>query len=507
MKSIPFWRFLIIPILVSTVLSLGYLNQLSQGYTGAPGEGLCQPCHHEPLNGITGGIKVQGLPANVIAGHPYSITVSVYKGSNVGKNTGFQFTLITPNGLSQGQLTENDAHVAIHQFGNRQYAQHEPGIPLNQNGVGDTAKYHFQWTPDLVNMITSAQCYYSGLLGDAANSIRGDTGFAGIRQVSIVPVLEGQIEVLSEPLCYESHEGSMKVIPTGGKSPFSYHWSIGSSTAQINNLPAGNYSVTVTDAIGQLVTLSQSLQSPDPLNMDVQITDPLCAGQPGGMISIFVAGGTPGYTYFINGEQTGSVTNGLFAGDYNISVHDAHDCTIELMVPIAQPDSLHIQLIEVDPQTPTMGGSVEIQPTGGVTPYDYFWEGPGNYTAVSQNIFDLTAGTYTLTLTDANQCETQYAVIVEFSSALGDEINRTGIQLFPNPGHEVLQLTASAEILDSWSTWFYSIEGIPVWQEQWHGSLNRLIHVPSEVKPGAYLIHWQGKTSGIQDSRLWIKSN
>jgi hypothetical protein len=142
--------------------------------------------------------------------------------------------------------------------------------------------------------------------------------------------------------CDGSSTGVALVTPTGGVPPFSYTWSNAATTAQINNLPAGNYAVTVRDANGCETNTTVSLTAPQPL-LPALTTDPVECFKPGVIKLVQIAGGTPPYTVACNNNEfpadgiTPVLFESLAPGAYTVEVTDANGCTITEPVSLVAP--------------------------------------------------------------------------------------------------------------------------------------------------------------------------
>ena len=142
--------------------------------------------------------------------------------------------------------------------------------------------------------------------------------------------------------CDGSSTGVALVTPTGGVPPFSYTWSNAATTAQINNLPAGNYAVTVRDANGCETNTTVSLTAPQPL-LPALTTDPVECFKPGVIKLVQIAGGTPPYTVACNNNEfpadgiTPVLFESLAPGAYTVEVTDANGCTITEPVNLVAP--------------------------------------------------------------------------------------------------------------------------------------------------------------------------
>src|SRR5690606_3175473 len=127
-----------------------------------------------------------------------------------------------------------------------------------------------------------------------------------------------------------------------------------------------------------------------------------CFGGSDGSAAISVTGGTPGYSYnWSNGRTTSSVNN-LSAGLYTVTVTDNNSCFTSYNVMILQPSSLSSS-ITVNSNVSCNGGSngsATASAVGGTTPYTYLWSNAATTAAIS----GVSAGNYTVTVTDNNGC-------------------------------------------------------------------------------------------------------
>ena len=209
-------------------------------------------------------------------------------------------------------------------------------------------------------------------------------------------------------LCHGDSTGSIDLSVIGGVSPYTYQWSNGETTQDINNLTEGTYSVIITDSNGCTVYDTIELTEPTEIILSSTNTNILCHGDSTGSIDLSVTGGVSPYTYqWSNGETTQDINN-LTEGTYTVIVTDSNLCIDSLMINITQPDS--IILSSVNTNILCHGdstGSIDLSVTGGVSPYTYQWSNG----ETTQDINNLTEGTYTVIVTDSNGC-TIYDTIV-----------------------------------------------------------------------------------------------
>ncbi|RMG92957.1 MAG: hypothetical protein D6706_16070, partial [Chloroflexi bacterium] len=138
------------------------------------------------------------------------------------------------------------------------------------------------------------------------------------------------------------------------------------------------------------------------INNTTASTDETCAGACDGSITINTSGGTPPYSYDIgNGPQPNGMFNNLCAGTYQVTVSDNGGCQAVLNFTINAQQSLTVNAL-VSPVTCTglNNGFIDLTVGGGSPPYSYSWSNA----ATTQDIFNLTAGTYSVTISDMNGC-------------------------------------------------------------------------------------------------------
>ncbi|KPK79679.1 MAG: hypothetical protein AMS27_17790, partial [Bacteroides sp. SM23_62_1] len=240
------------------------------------------------------------------------------------------------------------------------------------------------------------------------------------------------ITVLTTPVtCYGSTNGSAVVSEIfGGTPPYTFRWRYenlalipGETDSIISGLAPGKYYAEVQDAVGAPKRKPFTISEPfDIAIFDVYTTDITCNGFNDGIIIIDADGGTGAKHYSINNGvdyQDSETFNLLSPGDYYIWVKDDNGCTKEYSgnpVTINEPAILSISLDAVNNVTCNGfdNGSIFITITGGTTPYNYVWTGPGTYASTDEDIMDLAPGKYYITVFDDNGCsENDSATITE----------------------------------------------------------------------------------------------
>lgn len=217
--------------------------------------------------------------------------------------------------------------------------------------------------------------------------------------------------------------GTASASPVGGTVPYTYLWSNSLTTQNISNLPAGTYTVTVTDANLCSASASVTITNIPGGTVSATSTDENC-GHANGTASASPAGGTPPYTYLWSNSQTTQNITNLPANTYTVTMTDANGCTAfasATVTNIAGPSLLVLSWVD---ETCTYGnGSATVNAINGLAPYSYLWSN-GDNTATTTNLH---AGTYTCTVTDANNCTAMNTVTI--TDTPGPTISLGGISM------------------------------------------------------------------------------
>ncbi len=227
--------------------------------------------------------------------------------------------------------------------------------------------------------------------------------------------------------CFGGSDGSVTVSVTGTTPPYLYSWNTVpiQTAATATNLPLGTYSVTIKNGIGCTSTNSVSIAQPLPLALASSVIQVKCPGGNNGSIALTPTGGTSPYTYSWNNSSTTSSISGLTAQTYSVTVTDAKGCILTPSYAISEPSPIVVVISSTDVNCFNgSDGTVASTISGGTIPYTYSWSSG----ASSPNVPGLQAGTYTLTVTDFNQCTaTATATISQPSAVLIANITTTNI--------------------------------------------------------------------------------
>ncbi len=250
---------------------------------------------------------------------------------------------------------------------------------------------------------------------------------------------------ISEVSCNGFSDGILNVQFTGGQMPFGFFWSTGQNTSTITGLSPGTYTVTVTDVNACSVTAVYTVTEPTAIGLTPAVLSNVnCNGNSDGIASVSATGGIPPYTYqWSNGGISSTVSN-LSAGTHTVTVTDDNSCSDSASVTITEPPSLITGL-----PTNACGSSNNTITTnfiGGTPPYSYLWSNG----ASTQNVSNLPAGTYTVTVTDANGCQYVegphiFTTIIGLSASITED--------YCNEGDGVISISASGGSAPYFYTW------------------------------------------------------
>ena len=204
--------------------------------------------------------------------------------------------------------------------------------------------------------------------------------------------------------CHGGNTGSATVTVSGGTAPYTYSWSpAGGTGPTASGLTAGTYTVTVTDANGNFLTREFTITQPDALTTTGWQANVACFGGSTGSATVTASGGTPEYTYaWAPSGGSNATASGLTAGTYTVTVTDANGCITTRDFTILSPGSFTVDGSQTN--VSCFGGSTgsaTATPSGGTGPYTYSWSPSGG---TSFKASGLSAGEYTVTVTDANGC-------------------------------------------------------------------------------------------------------
>lgn len=358
-------------------------------------------CNPTTAVNVPGPTEIVGAPSNILPSStsPGSVTcIDEPSGCTSAAALG-TVTNVTCNGLSNGSVA---LAVTGTNLGNHM-------IVWKNKSTGAIVKASAPVTSgtDLTGVPAGTYTYEVSFNGTVCNS-----GEATVTQPSVIVI--PTTGVVTNAAC--GQKGSINISTTsGGNGGYTYNWipSLGNTPNPVN-LDAGSYSVTVTDSKGCTATATFVVGSTE-TDLDVKAsgTNVKCKGGSDGTIQVSVSGGCPPYTFSWTGNLTGQNPQNVKAGVYSVTVSDsatpAHVKTAS--VTITEPDSaVAVSLTGVtDASTASSSdGKISLTCSGGTPNYTLVWSGPttipDSNTENTINANNVKAGSYSVTVTDANGC-------------------------------------------------------------------------------------------------------
>ncbi len=396
----------------ATVTAGGGTGALSYNWVPAPGSG-------QGTNSAGG----------LVGGTAYTVTVTDGNGCTVTET--FTPTEPTP-------LVVNASGV------NSNCGQSDGSVSANASG--GTTGYNFEWFDNaaLTNSIGTGANIGTLPAGTYYIQVTDANNCTASTSVSIVDNNGGSItSTQTEVLCNGGTDGSINVTVTGGTPNFTYNWTgpgaFTSNNEDLTGLAAGTYDVTVTDAVGCILTLSATITEPALLTVTANGSDALCFGNSDGTLSASASGGTAAYSYewYDNAALTSNIGSGtpfnnVGANTYYVEVTDANGCTASNSFTVNEPAQIVPVVTSTDANCGQSDGSVSVTSTSG---------GSGNYVSETwvddatgltvPNINAVPGGSYTVTVTDDNGCTGTATVGVNNNSGPTLSINtQTGASCF-----------------------------------------------------------------------------
>ncbi len=375
-------------------------------------------------------------------------------------NGGTQATVVTGRNANSQWTVNNEGREFL--WNGTTYTENV--IPFSPVILGNPN--NIQWTevgsstvlatgPTVTVTPTSTTAYVASVTGGCAGIPFTDTVY--------VTVGAGNFNfggsVVTNPPC-TANTGSITVNINGGSGTYGYSWNTTppQTTQTISNLAPGSYMVTVTDSISGctkdttfVLTNGSSLQVAIDSSVNVS-----CNGGNSGVAYASASGGLGSVTYSWNTNpiQTNPTATGLSAGTYNVTVTDSVGCISVATVVITEPNALLVNPTMTGMPSCNGGsdGTAIANANGGVSPYTYSW----NTTPIqtTQSASGLSAGQYSVTVTDANGCIATGNVLITQPAPISNNIQITNITCH-NGNDGAITLTSSggtAPYSYSWST-------------------------------------------------------
>ncbi|HXH18809.1 MAG TPA: gliding motility-associated C-terminal domain-containing protein [Chitinophagales bacterium] len=299
---------------------------------------------------------------------------------------------------------------------------------------GGTPAYSYSWTTGAATQDVSnlSEGNYTVTVTDA-NSCQAINSFT-INTVPACCTLQIAATV-SNPGCGLS-DGAIDITITTGSGSYSFLWNNSATTEDLSNVPAGSYSVTVTDIVQTCDRdTTVNLSNPNaPIITSISSTPETCLGDDDGTATVVASGGTGTLTYLWSSNQTGATITGLAPGNYSVTITDANNCQATGTTTVQAGQvccTLTSTATTIDASCSLADGSltITVDTASGTAPFSYSIDGV-NY--VATNTFsNLAAGTYSAIARDANLCaDTSTVVVAEANNTLSLTTTGTNVTCF-----------------------------------------------------------------------------
>ena len=301
------------------------------------------------------------------------------------------------------------------------------GTSTNQATVtptGGFGNYAYLWS----NGETAATAV---ALPDGENSVTvtDGGGCESVVTLTVSDLNEVMVNILAtSPSCSNTNDGQLGAVPSGGvgmtENDYTYAWSNGQTGIVIVNLPGNvTYQVTATDNQGCVGVGERFLAQPEPITFNTDETPVDCNGnETGGLTISNIAGPNSGFDLSWGAAANFSSSNtiaDLPAGGYGLRISDDAGCTLDTVLTITEPPVLVPSVDKVDVSCfGETDGRITITGTGGVGGYRYNW----NTGSTQNQLVSLAAGDFSVTLTDANNCEATADVEIIQPEQVGIEV-------------------------------------------------------------------------------------
>ncbi len=389
-------------------------------------------------NNLATGLKpAEFCPAlNVICGRVYAIQISNYDNNN----SGFNLTFINSTAMISSSVSFVVTPTLV--CG----ASLNAAIVNNSTGACNGETWTFGDGSPTYNGLTPPNHNYTtpGTYAITA-TIPGLCPSVGTQFVQLLAPLAATVN--STPvLCPGSCLGSATVNPvTGGDGIYTYQWSNGSTTPNVSALCPGVYTYSVYNAkCNSTVTNTINITAPPALTLNAVPANATC-GASNGSVSVGASGGTPSYSFNINGGPFAAVTNftGLAAGTHTIGVRDINNCQITVTIAITSPPA---PVITVNSATVCSGMQAVLTATGGTT---YSWSpaaGLSSTTGAAVTATTVGSATYIVVGT-VGACSGTAAAVVNIMTSAPPVPANTG----PYCEGATIQLNVGASSTYTWS--------------------------------------------------------
>ncbi|MCB0395198.1 MAG: PKD domain-containing protein [Flavobacteriales bacterium] len=265
---------------------------------------------------------------------------------------------------------------------------------------GGTSTYTYDWDNDGTGDNNDTEDLSNLPAGTYSVTVTDANGCTITDQVVITEPTQLVVSTVVTNVSCGGADGAINLTVSGGTTAYTFNWSNTATTEDLTGISAGIYTVTVTDANGCTISITDTVIEPSAVVLSVTTVDNPCFGDQSGSIDLTASGGNPGYTFNWSNGSNAEDPTGLAAGTYTVTVTDASGCTKTISAIINEPAPLVITGSTTDESCENSNGTATISASGGTPNIGYLWDNNATTSAIS----GLPAGTYCVTATDDNGC-------------------------------------------------------------------------------------------------------
>ncbi|MEC4050509.1 PKD domain-containing protein [Flavobacterium sp. SUN046] len=291
------------------------------------------------------------------------------------------------------------------------------GVQITQ---GSVAPYSFQLVNSsgvilfTITNTNALNAIFNGLLADtySIRVIDANGGVKTLTGIILTQPLDITITASTTPItCYGANNASITLTVTGGTAPYQAQWDNLATGFYQNNLSAGSYTITVTDANGCIKPITVVIPQAPIFMVNPITTNISCHGAHNGSINLNLVGGiAPVSLTWSDGSTAGLIRNNLGPGTYTATISDGTPCYIVRTFTIIEPQALVVSAITTNALACTNpnSGSINLMVSGGTPTFNYSWSNG----ATTEDLNNIIADNYMVTVTDANGCivTAQYSI-------------------------------------------------------------------------------------------------
>lgn len=263
--------------------------------------------------------------------------------------------------------------------------------------------------------------------------------------------------IVQNVLCFGDDNGVVTLTALEGIGPYYFESNSFLNEFDIQDLEVGDYTFIVTDDGNCVDSLVAMIAEPEALIIEPSVMDVDCFGESTGSILTNVAGGVPEYTFLWDDSISTENLINVPSGSYQFNVIDFNNCEVQMEFTIEQADSISVMLEVVPVTGNNSDGSISVMPSGGNPPFSFDWLHDDSI--LSNTAENLSAGDYTVNITDSNACNRTIEIVVPSSTKTSDPYSKLQWNIHPNPSSGDVFIKFDSTSNQAWHLEIYNTLG------------------------------------------------